>query len=327
MDLIAIENQTAAGSAVAHLGGAVRRKTENLRSRILEETAFIEAALDDPEHYDLDGYGKKLKPVLQQIMTDIQKLLDTADEGRIMKEGIATVILGRPNVGKSTLLNLLSGEERAIVTDIAGTTRDILEEKVILGGVPLRIVDTAGLRDTEDTVERIGVERARACAKEAELIFYILDGTDPLTEEDRRNLAELQGRKVILLVNKTDLPEAADKEDIKRQITAAYDSVLCISALKGEGIAQLSDKIREMFLLGKIKNSQEVYITNTRHKVCLTDAKKALMLTMESIDSGMPEDVYTIDLMDAYSALGRITGEEVGEDLINEIFSRFCMGK
>ena len=191
MDLIGSENRIAAESALSHLGGTMRRKIVSLREALLYEMAYIEAALDDPEHYDLTGYGQELQGKLQTIRSEIRHLLDTAEEGRMVKEGIATVILGQPNVGKSTLLNLISGEERAIVTDIAGTTRDILEEHVMLQGIPLRVMDTAGLRETGDKIEQIGVERARACAEKADLILYLVDGSRSLSETDRKNLQEL----------------------------------------------------------------------------------------------------------------------------------------
>ncbi|MBR2561168.1 MAG: tRNA uridine-5-carboxymethylaminomethyl(34) synthesis GTPase MnmE [Eubacterium sp.] len=331
MDLIASENKTAADSAISQLGGVMRRKVEGLRDEILHETAYIEAALDDPEHYDLDGYAAELEKVLCEVRREIRAMLETCDEGRILKEGVATVILGRPNVGKSTLLNLLAGEERAIVTDIAGTTRDVLEEQIVLGGVPLRIMDTAGLRETGDAIESIGVSRARSCAETADLILYVLDGAQPLSPEDRENLTGLFGKEgalqkeVILVLNKGDLEQRTTVEEAASLLPGA--PLIRMSAREGEGLTALSDTIRDMFLKGAVQSSGEVYITNLRHKEALERANESLTLALQSIRSSMPEDLYTVDLMDAYGALGAIIGADVSEDLIDRIFSEFCMGK
>ena len=325
MDLIASENRSAADNALSHLGGAMRRRVESVRALLLEETARIEAALDDPENYDLTGYLPELEQKLRGTYETISGLLATAEEGRIIKEGIATVILGRPNVGKSTLLNLLAGEERAIVTDIAGTTRDILEEKIVLQGVSLRIMDTAGLRETGDTVEKIGVERAYEAASRADLILYMVDGSVPASEEDRKHLRLLQGREVILILNKTDLKQQISESEAESLLPGAH--IQRLSAKDGRGMEELGKCIRERFLRGEICANDEVYITNERQKEALSEAAQALQRVLFSMEAGMPEDLYTVDLMDAYAALGRITGEEVGEELIDEIFSRFCMGK
>ena len=325
MDLIASENRSAADNALSHLGGAMRRRIESVRALLLEETARIEAALDDPENYDLTGYLPELEQKLRGTYETISGLLATAEEGRIIKEGIATVILGRPNVGKSTLLNLLAGEERAIVTDIAGTTRDILEEKIVLQGVSLRIMDTAGLRETGDTVEKIGVERAYEAASRADLILYMVDGSVPASEEDRKHLRLLQGREVILILNKTDLKQQISESEAESLLPGAH--IQRLSAKDGRGMEELGKCIRERFLRGEICANDEVYITNERQKEALSEAAQALQRVLFSMEAGMPEDLYTVDLMDAYAALGRITGEEVGEELIDEIFSRFCMGK
>ena len=325
MDLIGSENKIAADSALSHLSGRMRRKIMSLREKILYETAYIEAALDDPEHYDLTGYGMELEEKLHMIRNEIRHLLNTAEEGRMVKEGIATVILGQPNVGKSTLLNLVSGEERAIVTDIAGTTRDVLEDHVLLDGIPLRIMDTAGLRETGDTIEQIGVERAKACAETADLILYLIDGTKPFSETDKSNLQDLKEKKVILIRNKTDLDDAVTDEVIRSLLPEA--PYVRMSASEGNGLKELSEIIRNMFLSGEVRQGEEVYITNIRHKEALSDAEAAIGCTLQAIESEMPEDLYTVDLMDAYAALGRIIGEEVDEDLINEVFSKFCMGK
>ena len=325
MDLIGSENRIAADSALSHLGGAMRKKIVSLREKILYETAYIEAALDDPEHYDLTGYGKELEEKLGEVLGEIRHLLDTADEGRIVREGIAVVILGQPNVGKSTLLNLLTGEDRAIVTEIAGTTRDVLEDHVMMDGIPLRVMDTAGLRDTDDTIEQIGVERARACAGKADLILYLIDGAGPLSETDRDNLRGLAGKKVILIRNKTDLEETVPDEELRALLPDA--PYVRMSASKGTGKNELAEKIREMFLSGEVRQGEEIYITNVRHREALIKASESLACTLQAVADGMPEDLYTVDMMDAYSALGRIIGEDVDEDLINEVFEKFCMGK
>ena len=329
MDLIASGNRSAADSALSQLGGVMRRRVTALREAVLHECAFIEAALDDPEHYDMDGYAPTLREKLEAVRQDIATLLATADEGRILKEGVATVILGRPNVGKSTLLNLLAGSERAIVTEIAGTTRDVLEEQVVLSGVPLRIMDTAGLRETGDTVEQIGVARAKAAAKAADLILYVLNSAEIRSEEDAANLRELAGAgnhtPVILILNKWDLKTQLPEEEAQALLPGA--PLVKMAARDGHGLQTLGALVRERFFRGEILENTEVYITNIRHKEALQEAADAIARTLQSIDDGMPEDVYTVDLMDAYGALGEIIGEEVGEDLIERIFKEFCMGK
>ena len=350
MDLIASENKGAADAALSQLGGVMRRKIAALRDALLHECAFVEAALDDPEHYDMAGYAPTLREKLGAVKRDIEALLETADEGRILKNGVATVILGRPNVGKSTLLNLLSGSERAIVTEIAGTTRDVLEEQVVLSGVPLRIMDTAGLRETADAVEQIGVERAKAAAKTADLILYILNAAEIRSEEDAAYLRTLAGERpaggandtdkttahgampssasgaaVILIMNKCDLKQQLTEEEARAMLPGA--PLVNMAARDGLGMRKLGEVVRERFFHGDIREKQEVYITNTRHKEALQDACDAIARTLQSIDAGMPEDLFTVDLMDAYAALGQVTGEDVDEDLIDEIFTSFCMGK
>ena len=324
MDLISADNEYAEKSAVAQLKGAMREAVLSCRERILYETAYIEAALDDPEHYDLTGYGEELYGKLSKILAELKKLYNTSDDGKIMREGIATVILGRPNVGKSTLMNVLSGTDTAIVTEIAGTTRDVLEEKISIGGVPLRMMDTAGIRSTEDIIEKIGVEKALKCAENADLILYVLDAASPFSVEDRELLAKLSGKKMIVLLNKSDLEQKTGEAEVS---AAADAPVIAVSAKENQGIEQLRDYVLDLFLGGEVRFNEQVYITNERHKAALADVISSLKLVLESIRGGMPEDVYTVDLMDAYQSLGRIIGEETGEDLINEIFSKFCMGK
>lgn len=324
MDVISAKSEYALQSSVSQLQGSVRRAVKEIREKLLYEIAFIESALDDPEHISLDGYPEKLEGIVQEEKRKIEKLLKSADDGKMLQEGIKTVILGKPNAGKSSLLNLLVGEEKAIVTDIAGTTRDVLEEQISLGGISLRMLDTAGIRSTEDKVEQIGVERAKEHAKNADLILYVVDASVPLDENDGQIMELLKDRKTILLLNKSDLETVISKEELTARIDAP---VLNISAREETGLAELEALIKEMFFQGEISFNDEVYITNMRQKRALEEALESLKLVENSIAMGMPEDFFSIDLMNAYERLGSIIGEAVGEDLVNEIFSKFCTGK
>jgi tRNA modification GTPase len=300
------------------------QKIKEYRAVILEDDAFIEAALDDPEHIPLDAFPEKLEQHVLKIQDGLHQLIRTADDGKIMREGVKTVILGKPNAGKSSLLNVLVGSDRAIVTDIAGTTRDTLEEHINLSGVSLCIVDTAGIRNTDDTVEKIGVERALNEAKDADLIIYVVDSSVPLDSSDEQIINEIRDRKAIVLMNKSDLEAVLSLEELK-EITG--HTVLSISAKDQTGIDVLEKTIREMFYHNEVNFNDQIIITNARHKACLEHANDALSEVLNSIHMCMPEDFYTIDLMRAYTELGYILGEEVSEDLVNEIFSKFCMGK
>lgn len=324
MDVIQAKNQMALQSSVSQLKGSVSEKIRCFREQLLYETAFLESALDDPEHISLDGYGERLFKIVKEINLKLEDLINTFENGRIVKEGIKTVILGKPNAGKSSLLNALLGEERAIVTDIAGTTRDILEEQLYLDGVTLNILDTAGIRRTEDKVEQIGVSRAKEQADAADLILYVVDSSCGLNENDEEILELLQEKKGIILLNKSDL-EAVVTEEMIREKTD--HPVISISAKNGLGLKELEETIRELFFQGRVSFNDELVITNVRHKAALEEARKSLLMVENSIELGMPEDFYTIDLMGAYSSLGLILGEEMGEDLVQEIFSKFCMGK
>ena len=324
MDVISAKSEYALQSSVSQLQGSVRRAVKEIREKLLYEIAFIESALDDPEHISLVGYPEKLEGIVQEEKRKIEKLLQSADDGKMLQEGIKTVILGKPNAGKSSLLNLLVGEEKAIVTDIAGTTRDVLEEQISLGGISLRMLDTAGIRSTADKVEQIGVERAKEHAKNADLILYVVDASVPLDENDGQIMELLKGRKTILLLNKSDLETVISKEELTARIDAP---VLNISAREETGLAELEALIKEMFFQGEISFNDEVYITNMRQKRALEEALESLKLVENSIAMGMPEDFFSIDLMNAYERLGSIIGEAVGEDLVNEIFSKFCTGK
>ena len=335
MDVIGAQNDRALGYSLGQLRGRLSWKVRELRGRLLYETAFIESALDDPEHFDLDGYGEGLSGKLDGVIEELRRLIGTADNGRLIKEGIRTVILGKPNVGKSSLLNCLLGEERAIVTDVAGTTRDVLEESLRLGDICLNIVDTAGIRDTEDTVERIGVERALRYAREADFIVYVTDASMELDENDREIVSVIGDKRTIVLLNKSDLEVVVTEGEIRALFVENEADpsgrerfvVLHTSAKEGAGIEELEQAVKEMFFHGEIGSSNEIVITSMRHKEALEEACAALMLVKGSIEDGMPEDFYSIDLMNAYKALGRIIGEEVDDDLVEEIFSKFCMGK
>lgn len=326
IDVIHSQNEYALQSSVSQLQGSLSVLIRNLREKIIYEIAFIESALDDPEHISLDGYQEKLAVVINDLLIVLKKLLDRANNGKIIKNGIRTVIIGKPNAGKSSLLNMLVGEEKAIVTNIAGTTRDALEELVQIRGIGLRIIDTAGIRSTEDIVEKIGVEKAVRFAEEADLILYVADSSIPLDENDDKIFSLLRHKNVIVLLNKTDLFTVVTEEILKEKTESLYP-IVKVSAVTEEGIDELEETIQKLFFHGKISFENEVYMTNVRHKEAVREAYNSLLMVQESILLGMPEDFYSIDLMNAYTSLGRIIGEEIGEDLINEIFSKFCMGK
>lgn len=324
IDIINAKNDYALKSSLNQLRGSVQKVIREIREKIIYHIAYIESALDDPEDISIDGYGETLEEEIKVQKEKIERLLQTASEGKIIKEGIKTVIVGKPNAGKSSLMNLLVGEDRAIVTEIAGTTRDILEETIVLHGISLRMIDTAGIRETDDTVERIGVDRAREYAKDADLILYVVDSSAPLDESDEEIIELLRDKRAIVLLNKTDLNGVITEEDLKTKIS---HPVLSVSAKEERGIDALENKIKEMFFEGGLSFNDEVYITNIRHKTALQDALSSLKLVEDSIAMDMPEDFFSIDLMNAYETLGSIIGESVGEDLVNEIFSKFCTGK
>ncbi len=324
MDLIHAKNEFARNSSIEQLKGNISKKIKEIRSDILHHIALIEAALDDPEHISLEGYGQEIKKMLDKNILEIENLLNTFDDGRIMKEGIKTVILGKPNAGKSTLLNLLLGQERAIVTDVEGTTRDILEENIYFNGIPLKIIDTAGIRETEDKIEMIGVSKAKEMALQADLILYVADGSKKIDENDREIIQLIQGKQAIILINKSDIETVMDIEELK---SISNRKVIVFSAKEKIGLEQLEKEIREMFYEGKVKYNDQIYITNARHKEALQNTYNSLMQVQNSVQEGLSEDFYSIDLMDAYTFLGLILGESVEDDLVNEIFSKFCMGK
>ena len=298
MDVIHAKNEYALKSSVGQLRGSVSKKIKELRGKLIYEIAFIESALDDPEHISLDGYGEKLLERMKDMERELKRLVQSSSNGRVISEGIKTVILGKPNAGKSSLMNVLVGEDRAIVTDIAGTTRDILEEHIYLQGISLNVIDTAGIRSTDDIVEKIGVERAMEAAKEADLIIYVVDASRGLDENDFRIMEFIKDKKAVVLLNKSDLEPIVSAEEIKA-----------------------------LFYEGKIDFNDQVLITNVRHAQALKEALDSVQMVEKSIEDGMPEDFFSIDLMNAYEKLGLIIGEAVEDDLVNEIFSKFCMGK
>ena len=297
MDVIQAKNEYALRSSIDQLKGSVQKAICDIREKIIYHIAYIESALDDPEHISLEGYPQELLEVVDKEQLEIKKLLKSFSDGKMIQEGIQTVILGKPNAGKSSLLNLLLGENRAIVTDIAGTTRDILEEYITLHGITLKIVDTAGIRETEDIVEKIGVDRAREMAQKADLILYVVDSSVPLDSNDEEIMSMLNGKKAIILYNKTDL-KAAIEIDTLREKTG--HPVIPISAKEETGITELEEKIKDMFFGGELSFNDEVYITNARHKAALEEADKSLDLVRNSILGGLPEDFFSIDLMNAY---------------------------
>jgi len=326
IDIIHAKNEYALNASVKQLKGDVSDKVRNLRDKIIFEIAFIESALDDPEHISLDGYPEELMEKTEEIINELQKLVNSADNGKMLKEGINTVIVGKPNAGKSSLLNLLVGEEKAIVTSIAGTTRDILQESIKLHGIGLNVIDTAGIRNTEDVVEKIGVEKAKKYADEGDLILYVVDSSVPLDESDDEIMEMIQDKKCITLLNKSDL-EGVVSEELLRDKLGENSVIIKTSTKENTGIDLFEQTLKDMFFHGEIKMNDQIYITNMRHKSAIVDALESMKMVKQSILDDMPEDFYSIDLMSAYASLGTIIGEEVGEDLVNEIFSKFCMGK
>ena len=329
MDVINSKNVYAMKSSAKQLKGEIYNIIKGLRDDIIYEIAFIESALDDPEHISLDGYPEKLSVKVNDLILKIDSLLKKYDNGKIIKEGINTVIVGKPNVGKSSLLNLLAGEEKAIVTDIAGTTRDILEESVRMHDILLNIIDTAGIRNTEDVVEKIGVDKAKKYANDADLVIFVVDSSVPLEKTDKEIIELIKDKKVIVLLNKSDLETVVSEDTIKEIWNNNENkfSIIKTSTKENLGMDVLENTVKEMFFKGDISFNDEIFITSLRHKEALSDAHNALKMVIRSLEDEMPEDFYSIDLMSAYASLGFIIGEEVGEDLVNEIFAKFCMGK
>jgi tRNA modification GTPase len=323
-DIIHAKNEIALKNSLGQLQGKMHQLIVKLRERILRDVAFIEAALDDPEHISLEGFQEELEKNIEEEINQIDQFIRNSKNGKLIKEGIKTVIIGKPNAGKSSLMNVLVGEERAIVTDIAGTTRDTLEETINLDGIILNIIDTAGIRDTNDIIEKIGVDKALKIAEAADLIIFVLDSSTELDENDEAIMKFIQDRKAVLLLNKSDLEPRISIDDIRGKTS---HPVIISSVKESIGLSELSDKIKEMFFGGIISFNEDIYITNDRHREAFLDALSSLKLVRESIENNMPEDFYSIDLMNAYVTLGKIIGENVEEDLVNMIFKEFCMGK
>ena len=324
IDVINSKNDYALKSSVNQLDGVLSRKIRNIREIIINHVAYIEAALDDPEHISLDNYVDNVKNDVDNCVNIVDNLVKNAENGRIMRDGINTVILGKTKAGKSSLLNALAKEERAIVTDIEGTTRDALEEQINIGGITLNLIDTAGIRKTEDIVENIGVEKAKKIALNADLIIYVVDGSRPLDNNDTEIMELIKEKKVIVLLNKSDIGQIVSKNDLN--CLSCYD-IISISAKEETGLDKLEDSIKNLFFTGNITSNEEIYITNARHKSLLNEALNSLRLVSEGINDGVSEDFLTIDLMNAYEKLGLIIGEAVEDDLADQIFSKFCMGK
>ena len=323
-DIISAKNELALKNSLKQLRGSIRQLIIELREKILKDMAFIEAALDDPEHISLEGFDRTLWEHLKEETNQVEKLIKESRNGKILKEGIKTVIVGKPNAGKSSLLNSLVGEERAIVTEIAGTTRDTLEETINLSGIILNVIDTAGIRDTNDIIEKMGVEKAIRIASDADLIIYVLDSSTELDDNDRDIFEMIADKKAILLLNKSDLEQRITIEEISK-MTA--HPVINVSVKENTGLSELEEKIKDMFFGGELSLREDIYITNERHREALVTSMESLNLVKQSLTDGMPEDFYSIDLMNAYEALGKIIGENVEEDLVNMIFKEFCMGK
>lgn len=324
MSLINAKNDFAVRTSVDQLQGRLKNTIVNMREKILYNVAFIESALDDPEHYSLDGFPDKLRMIIDDILIQVEGLINTFDNGKILSEGINTVIVGKPNAGKSSLLNMFVGEDRAIVTDIAGTTRDTLSEIVNVRGITLNIIDTAGIRETDDLVEKIGVDKAIKSVDKADLVLYVVDGSVELDENDQRIIEKIRDKNVIVIINKSDLEIKIERDAICRYIDA---EVIQLSAMTGDGSEELYDMLNKMFFEGSLSYNDQLYITNARHKNELVCTKNALEKVIESIDMGMEEDFFSIDMMDAYEHLGLIIGETARDDLADKIFKDFCMGK
>ena len=332
MDIIHADNEFALQVGMKQLKGSVSKKISSIREKLIYEIAFIESALDDPEHISLEGYPEQLKEKLNLILISLIKMEESAENGKMIKNGINTVIVGKPNAGKSSFLNFLLGEEKAIVTDIAGTTRDALEDFVRIQDISFRVIDTAGIRKTEDVVEKIGVKKAIDYSKDADLLLYIIDSSVSLDDNDEDIMKMTVGKKMIVLLNKSDLEPVIDENIIENKLEEYGHQkenirYLKISAKEKAGMEEFEDLVKEMFFFGEIKIHDEVMITSMRQKENITHAIQSLRLVLNSIEMCMPEDFLTIDLMSAYESLGKIIGEEIEEDLVNEIFSKFCMGK
>ncbi len=331
-EIIHAKNDYALKSSVNQLKGYISDQIMEIRQFILYEIAFIESALDDPEHISLEGYSERLNNIIKDLVNKLTKLIQSGNNGKVLKEGINTVIVGKPNAGKSSLLNRLVGEERAIVTNIAGTTRDTIEETIHINGIQLNLIDTAGICDADNEVEKIGIDKAIKYAQESDFIIYVVDSSVPLDHDEEDIIKIVSKKKKVILWNKTDLEPALNEEEFIKKVKDLIDEdvsgmLIRTSTVNRFGLDELEKYIEMMFFNGHINYNDEVYITNLRQIEALNDTVESLGQVLISISDQMPEDFYSIDLMSAYTSLGMIIGEEVGEDLVNEIFSKFCMGK
>ncbi|ATH74355.1 tRNA uridine-5-carboxymethylaminomethyl(34) synthesis GTPase MnmE [Bacillus altitudinis] len=326
MDLIRAKTDRAMNVAITQMEGRLSGLIKRLRGEILETLAHVEVNIDYPEYDDVEEMTHRvLVEKATSVKKEIESLLTTSQQGKILREGLSTVIIGRPNVGKSSLLNSLVQETKAIVTDIPGTTRDVIEEYVNVRGVPLRLVDTAGIRETEDIVERIGVERSRQVLKEADLILLVLNYSEELSEEDIKLFEAVSGMDIIVIVNKTDLEPKLDVEKVKE--LAKDRPVVTTSLLLEKGIDELEMAIQSLFFTGSIESGDLTYVSNTRHIALLQEAKQSIEDALEGIEMDVPIDIVQIDLTRCWEQLGEIIGDAVHESLIDQLFSQFCLGK
>ena len=324
MDVIQAKNSMALKSSVEQLKGSVQRAVKEIRARLLHQIAYIETALDDPEHISLDLFEKDFLNHITSSISELGKMKNNYDNGRLIYEGIQTAIIGKPNVGKSSFLNAMLGTERAIVTNVPGTTRDTLEENVRIGDVFLHLIDTAGIHETEDEVEKIGIEKAREQLKHCDFCILILDRSREIEEEDKILLKEIESKKAVILYNKSDLENSFSIDEIENMTTK---KIIAFSAKTGEGLEELQQYITNQFFQNEISFNQEIYLSNERQKQAVSEAYESLLRVKESYDLGVGEDFYTIDMMNAYEQLGSIIGETVDDDLVDTVFKKFCMGK
>lgn len=326
MDLIRAKTDKAMSVAIDQVEGRLSKLIQQLRQELLETVAHVEVNIDYPEYDDVEEMSHELmREKTKKVHEEITRLLEVAKQGKILREGIQTGIIGRPNVGKSSLMNALVQENKAIVTDIPGTTRDIIEEYVNIGGVPLRLVDTAGIRETEDIVEKIGVERSRKVLAESDLILFVLNNNEPLTEEDRHLFAAIKGLEYIVIINKCDLPTQLDYQEVEE--LADGKAIIKLSIVENWGIDELEKKIVDLFFSGEVEAGDLTYVSNVRHIDLLKKAKQALEDAMQSLEMGMPLDIVQIDVTRTWEFLGEIVGDTASEALIDQLFSQFCLGK
>lgn len=324
IDLIRSKTDLAASVAMQQSEGRLKRHINQLRQMIVETLAHLAVNVDYPEYDAEEMTAELIRERCEQMSGELERLLATARQGKILREGITTAIIGKPNVGKSSLLNALAQEAKAIVTNIPGTTRDVIEEQINVRGIPLRLLDTAGIRETEDVVEKIGVERSEAAIQTAELILYMLSYNQPLDEMDRERLASLRDKNVIVIVNKLDLPQELDLAHLRDLST---HPVVCMSLLEDKGIDDLEEVLSRLFFQGKINRADLTYVSNARHIHLLEQARGHVLQVLSGIEMGVPLDVVEIDLKNAWEDLGEVIGEAISEDLIDQIFSQFCLGK